>query len=54
MGYTEEEEYIEYIEQGRTPIRLLLGSLSESLSPSCALCDHTHLNFAPVSLRVEN
>ena len=45
MGYTKEEEYIEYIERGRTPIWLLLGSLTELLCPSCTLCDHTHLSL---------
>ena len=43
MGYTKVEEYIEYIERGRTPICILLSSLTKPLCPSCALCDHAHL-----------
>ena len=45
MGHIEEEEYIEYIERGRTPIWLLLSSLTEPLCPSCTLYDHAHLSL---------
>ena len=45
MGFIDEEEYIEYIERGRTSIWLLLGSLTEPLCPSYALCDHAHLSL---------
>ena len=45
MGYTEEEEYIEYIERERTLIWLVLGSLIKLLCPSCALYDHAHLSL---------
>ena len=43
MGYIGEEEYIEYIKQGKTLIWLLLGSLTKLLCPFCALYDYAHL-----------
>ena len=45
MSYIEEEEYMEYIERGRTLIWLLLGSLTGLLCLSCTLYDHAHLSL---------